>query len=710
MFATHPDCNYGVAFSPGQFAIDPDNKGDRDGAGDLVVLELTYEPLPPTTRVKTPNGTHIYFKGDAANSVGKQSLGGGIDVRGHDPKPGYVVGPGSVIDGKAYELIDNTEMAEAPEWLLGLTAKQIVAPAKRAPGVDVDAPHEVASVREYLTRLADQGAVAEAYHGGNQQTYELACSVLDHVSPEVALELLAEVWNPRCHPPWSHDELKTIVANAEKYRQNEIGSSASAAPSETFAGLELPAAEAEVLPPLVESPSGELSLIPPTKLVVDIPWADVGSYGLVKSTAANTRIALQTIGINCGFDTFRGFPVIGGQPLNNWQGDMTDEITKRLCSFVKQLFGFEPVPKIMELAIEQLCFENKFNPITDYLDSLKWDGVKRLDTWTIEHFGTPDTLLNRAIGRLMLIAAVARAQHPGCKFDEIVVLESKEGWNKSSALALMAGQKYFSDMSLLRENEKTQAEHLRGKWIYEIADLNGLSKADRDHVKAMASRQIDRVRRVWGHFELDQLRTAILTATTNDSDYLEGDTGQRRFWPIRVTRIIDLVALAAVRDQLWAEAAHAQAAGESIRLDESLWGDAEIEQEARRLTHPWEDILAQVHGYPSPVISDWAGAGIILNGSPADYHEERIHSAEVLTSKLDIEISRQTAQQGKIAKRIMLRLGWQHTINLHMGAHQGKGYWRVVEGPLPEQNDGDIVPATGFNSTDQAEIAAMLGD
>lgn len=241
MFRDHPNCNYGVAFSPGQFAIDPDNKGDRDGAGDLVLLEVMNGPLPATTRVKTPHGTHIYFKGDAANSVGKQSLGGGIDVRGQDPKPGYCVGPGSMIDGQAYELIDTAEMAEAPAWLLALTAKQIVAPAKRAPGVDVDAPHEVASVREYLTRLADQGDVAEAYHGGNQQTYELAQLAIDHVSPAVALELLAEVWNPRCRPPWSQDELAGIVANAAKYRQNEIGSSALPLPSVTFAGHNLPA-------------------------------------------------------------------------------------------------------------------------------------------------------------------------------------------------------------------------------------------------------------------------------------------------------------------------------------------------------------------------------------------------------------------------------------------------------------------------------------
>ena len=349
---------------------------------------------------------------------------------------------------------------------------------------------------------------------------------------------------------------------------------------------------------------------------------------------------------------------------------------------IHKSFGFEPKKVDMVDALKQRCLQTQFNPILDYLDGLRWDGTPRLETWLIDRAGAPDTPFVREVSKLCLVAAVRRARQPGCKFDEIIVLEGAEGKNKSSLIQLMAGEENFSDQSILNADERRQQEHLKGKWLYEIADLTGIRKADIETVKAFASRQVDRCRRAWDMFEFDQKRQCVLFATTNDHDYLQSQTGNRRWWPIAVTKTCDLKRLASERDQLWAEASHIEKSGASIRLPEELWPAAAEEQEKRRTQHPWEDILCNVRGRPQLVSpSSPARCAIGVDSQ----HEERIFSADIMQQYLRLDPAQQTSVAGKQVKQIMLRLGWEyHSTKVRIGDAVGKGYSRIVDGPLPE--------------------------
>jgi hypothetical protein len=249
-FADNPKMNYGVAVDDKRFVLDLDCKNGKDGRKDLEVLELCNSDLPDTLIVKTPSGGyHIYLLGNAANSVGKKELGRGIDVRG---KGGYVLGPGSTIDGKRYDIALDAGIADAPAWLLELTARRISALAKRNPNVPLDAPHEISRMRTYLESLVEQGDVAIEFCGGNNRTYALACEVMDYVSKDQAYDLLAKNWNPACVPPWSENELRTICASAAAYRQNDVGAKASQPVAETFAQANLAAISAPSVAPDAE--------------------------------------------------------------------------------------------------------------------------------------------------------------------------------------------------------------------------------------------------------------------------------------------------------------------------------------------------------------------------------------------------------------------------------------------------------------------------
>ena len=124
----------------------------------------------------------------------------------------------------------------------------------------------------------------------------------------------------------------------------------------------------------------------------------------------------------------------------------------------------------------------------------------------------------------------------------------------------------------------------------EASELKGMRKGDVEHLKAFLSRQEDRARMAWGRIAKEVPRQSVLIGTTNSESYLRDGTGNRRFWPVRVSTF-DIAALRRDRDQLWAEAAQREAAGESIRLDPKLYPVAAEQQEQRRIEDPFVGTL-----------------------------------------------------------------------------------------------------------------------
>jgi predicted P-loop ATPase len=253
----------------------------------------------------------------------------------------------------------------------------------------------------------------------------------------------------------------------------------------------------------------------------------------------------------------------------------------------------------------------------------------------------------------MMIGAAHRARVPGCKFDTIVVFESPEGWNKSSAIHVLAGDDNFSDEKIIGKESREVQEQLANVWIHENADLTGMKKADIDHVKAFASRTTDIARAAYGHFVKKQKRHSIEIGTTNNREYLQSHTGNRRFWPLEVLKAIDLDKLRRDRLQLWGEAATYERAGESVTLDQALWPEAMAAQEQRRTKDLWEIKLADI------AKKDFGKKIIHVVGD-----QERIATLTLLDDVLGLHEAWQLKQTDTMRLRnVMKALGWQKSEN-----------------------------------------------
>lgn len=266
-----------------------------------------------------------------------------------------------------------------------------------------------------------------------------------------------------------------------------------------------------------------------------------------------------------------------------------------------------PRTALVEQALAVVCELNRFDAVRKYLGGLKWDERPRLDAAACTYFGAPNTVYSATVFAKWMLSAVARARTPGCQADHMLILEGDQGLKKSSALRILAGTAQFSD-NLPEVHSKEAAEHLLGLWIAEVAELEGFSRSDITALKAFITRREDRYRHAYGRRTSVHPRRCVFAGSTNEGEYLKDSTGNRRFWPLHITRV-DLEALERDRDQLWAEAVARVRAGEPWHItDTETLSDVALEQEARRTIDPWHGpIELYVEGLPHVTVAQILG-------------------------------------------------------------------------------------------------------
>jgi putative DNA primase/helicase len=309
-----------------------------------------------------------------------------------------------------------------------------------------------------------------------------------------------------------------------------------------------------------------------------------------------------------------------------------------------------------------------FHPIRDYLDGLEWDGTPRLDTWLTKYLGAQDSPYVRHVSAWWPISAIARVYVPGCQVDTMLVLEGPQGARKSTALRVLGGE-WFTDTTI-DFSEKDRFLAVRGVWILEHQELASVLRSKPEQVKAFLSSRFDDFRAPYGHGMQRQARQCVQCATTNGSTYLADDTGNRRFWPVRCGRIL-IDELAAVRDQLWAEARTRHQRGEvwyARTLEERAL--FETEQEERQVTDPWQE-----------PVQFYLAARSEEEGGP--------HAPTTVAQVLEHALNKESKHWGPSDQTrvvaILKALGWEkcRLPAPHKGANRPWGY-RFVGVPHPE--------------------------
>ena len=222
------DLNIGISTSrfgddQALVVVDVDNKKGKHGDAQLLTLELEGFDLPASLEQSTPSGgRHIIYATPQACKQGVNVLGDGLDIRS---RGGYIVGPGSQIDGKPYQQINgHGHVVAAPGWLvdrLGFDSPRPAISSEPLAGVDPDRARNRAL--DYLKTAP----VSMEGEGGDSTAYRVAAKLKDlGCSMEQAHELMTSHWNDRCDPPWDDYDLALKVNHAFRYGREQPGSSA----------------------------------------------------------------------------------------------------------------------------------------------------------------------------------------------------------------------------------------------------------------------------------------------------------------------------------------------------------------------------------------------------------------------------------------------------------------------------------------------------
>jgi putative DNA primase/helicase len=451
-------------------------------------------------------------------------------------------------------------------------------------------------------------------------------------------DAVAEGWDSKAIATWAGEHIKLVEAPAP--------AAASQASPEPL----LPSSEGSELATTESAPPGEYEEGRSAVVSWDSLNLDTNQGGLPHPTVANGSRIIQVHPRLAGkiwYDSFRDhiYHTLHGGIEKEW----TDADDVDLTVFIQQQLKLNKFNvMMMQSAVGHAARLVQRNSLTDWLDSLEWDGEPRLETWLSDCLGVDYDEYSAAVATNWPISMVARAYRPGCQVDTMPVLEGAQGRGKSKFLEILGGQWYKSLPMAFGDKDFLQA--IQGAWLIEIPDMTGFSRREHSQILATISIRSDVYRRSYGRHTETHPRIAVFAATSETDDYLSDTRGRRRYWPLRC-RAVDLDALRFQREQVFAEAVTKYRAGASWYV---MPAQADSEQLDRAPEDIWTD---KVIGYAENLWAD----------------KLPITSSRILTDAIEMKLSQQGDSEKRRIARIMRDNGWIQKRTTHAR------YWKKVE-------------------------------
>jgi len=244
--------------------------------------------------------------------------------------------------------------------------------------------------------------------------------------------------------------------------------------------------------------------------------------------------------------------------IKNKQGkweSLNDEFISETREYIAENFpAFIRLTKDMTTdSIIRVASDNSVNPPRDYFTSLVWDKTPRLNSWLHNAYGTPDDDLHQAIGSNWLKGLVKRVMEPGCQFDEVLALESPQGYRKSTSLRVLGAPWHVETTHSL--DNKDFYLLLAQNVIVEFSEGEIMDRASVNKLKAEITKTEDQLRPPYERGMVKFKRSCVFAVTTNRLE-LKDDTGNRRWLPVQLQKVADIDWLGEHKDQLFAEAYH----------------------------------------------------------------------------------------------------------------------------------------------------------
>lgn len=268
----------------------------------------------------------------------------------------------------------------------------------------------------------------------------------------------------------------------------------------------------------------------------------------IERSQTNVNIAMRRLHDGLRWDNFTGRVIVGSRPLI--------EVDYGRCMVAAEAMGVPP-PTIgqVRIAINSVAHESEFDSAQEWINSLAWDGIERIDTSLIHLFGIEDTPYHQAVGKYMWTALAGRVLVPGVKADSIPVFISGEGMSKTSFVeALPPTHEYYGLLSMDAKADDI-SRRIKGKMVMEWGELDGMNPAKRTRMLAFITQRHEKWVEKFETAETSYARRMLVIATSNNYYFLDAHATERRMLPVLVDKqACNIPMLNLHREQLWAEA------------------------------------------------------------------------------------------------------------------------------------------------------------
>lgn len=542
-------------------AIDLDCHGGPDGRETLREWEAEHGELPETVSVITGSGgKHLLYR--VNRSFRKfENPQIGVDIRAEGS---YVVAPPSIHpNGEAYEWSvspDDMDVAEANDLVYQFI--EFARPVKAS-----DGEREKYDLPEAIER------------DRNKELFSYASSLRSTGRGEEEIRLLVHHANDtRCKPPLGKAEVDKICKSVLRYERGD--------------GL-----RSRQIRKIAET-LGESDLVSVFERH-DEPAPKMKDETVEK--VQNVLLSLREVRHGLKLNVFDGRLHVLDKCVPNvpWKGPHVLEAgeSTKLRTVLERDYGIRKKSNYEDALLAFGATEGQqYDPMAEILSTLpmvRWtdertagcslapieiseDGgttwtpsLAKVGTLTAEYLGVEPTSYANEVEKLMFRQLVARAKHPGCKADQMIVLVGKQGTGKSTFVSLLALDRSlflegFSDFNV------EDLKRISGKLVVEIPELDGFTGKDKNRIKSIITQTTDNYRESYAKNPVEHPRTALFFGTTNDGTFLNDNTGARRY--LLVESKSDMLGANPGLFDGTAEREIRQAWAETIALYE-LWGE-----------------------------------------------------------------------------------------------------------------------------------------
>lgn len=358
-------------------------------------------------------------------------------------------------------------------------------------------------------------------------------------------------------------------------------------------------------------------------------------------------------------------------------GEWTDRDDARCVLWLGQFWSFSPRSDVVMDAVFLIADRNRYHEVRDYLSSLQWDRTERLRTWLVTYLGVGDSEYVRLAGFKWLLGAVGRVMRPGCKMDNVLILEGVQDAGKSAAFRTLFSAQWFTDANIVI-GDKDAFAVMAGKWVIELAELDALSKSDSSNAKRFFTTAVDTYRPPYAKRAIDVPRQSVFAGTVNFDTYLKDESGNRRYWPVKASPRIDLKGLGADRDQIWAEAF-------TVYLE---WQRANDDADGLMPT-PWQVLPAEKHLFSSEQEARYEGDVYETMIAKHIAMLSKVTMQDILGDCLKLEISKWTPAEQRRVGKALKSIGW-----VRKRESSGSREWYYTAPEPVDEHEAQAVPIT----------------